>query len=373
MALKVNTVTLASVIKEHYETKVPLMIYGAPGIGKSDICCQVATKIAESQNKKYINWAETTNIEKLEMIKDPSKYFVFCDQRISQMDSTDLRGIPNMMNKDMLETIPMSWIIYFTQPEADGFIFFDEINLAAPVVAGSAYQIIHDRSISDRKLSKHVFLIAAGNRQTDKAYTFDMPFPLRDRFDEYEVTPSIVEWSEWAYGKVNNHIIAFLNWKELWLFRVNDKGTDKSSTPRGWVRSSRMIGNREIISTDVEMLMGGSVGEAAAREFQAYVKYFKELDWNMIFKDPKSIAEFSSDKMYAVAGGLADLYARTTKKESQDLFEKSVSVIWQMKTDFAIITFRMMQRTNETLFKDNVKNHKEFVKIAHKFGKFLLD
>ena len=90
-------------------------------------------------------------------------------------------------------------------------IFFDEINLAPPTVAGSAYQIINDRTISDRRLADDVFCMGAGNRAEDKAHIFDMPMPLHDRFAEVEIGVNLEDWTEWAAGKINSHLISFIN------------------------------------------------------------------------------------------------------------------------------------------------------------------
>jgi hypothetical protein len=371
--IKIKTETLAQVFEEHYKTKIPMMVFGSYGVGKSEICRQSAEKIAASQNKQFVNWAHTNNDEKLAMINEPEKYFVFCDQRISQMDSTDLRGIPNMMNKEMLETIPMSWVIYFTRPKASGYIFFDEINLAAPVVAGSAYQIIHDRAISDRKLADDVFLCAAGNRQTDKAYTFEMPAPLRDRFSEYEVEPDYDSWSKWASNKVNPHIISFLGWKDSYLFKVSEKNLDKGSTPRGWYRASIMMGEREISdSTFIMMLIAGAVGEAAALEFKAYVKHHSQLDWKKIYKNPEIIKEFSVDKIYAIVGGIGEQFNKLTPKDKNidERVEEIIGVLTNLEPEFVMLVLRMIGQ-GET-FRKNFMTAKSFTKFAQKNLKYLV-
>lgn len=368
---KVNAQTLSELVERSYYKKMPLMIFGPPGCAKSAVVLQTAQRIAEQKNRKFVNWADTSIELKKEIILNAKDWFVFCDQRISQMDSTDLRGIPNLLDKEMLETIPMSWIIYFTQPQADGFMFFDEINLAAPIVAGSAYQIIHDRAISDRRLAPEVFLIAAGNRQTDKAYTFDMPFPLKDRFSECEVYPDVESWTEWASGKINPHIIAFVNWKESYLFKVNEKGADKGSTPRGWERGSRLISDDyDIASNKTHAMLSIAVGEAAATEFKAYVKHFKSLDWSQIYKNPETVKGFEVDKLFAVAGGIAEQYKKDSK---QDKFESIIQVVEFMPVDFSVITLRMMQRTDVNAFRKNIRASKSFKNIAQKFGKFIID
>lgn len=368
---KLNTVDLQELMADTYDSKTPLMIYGGPGIGKSAIASQMAKNFAEKESRKFVNWNDASKDEKVKMIANPDGYFVFADQRVAQMDPTDLRGIPNMVSgTEHLETIPMSWIVYFTQKDAHGIIFFDEINLAPPMVAAQAYQIINERCAADRSLSDHVHMIAAGNRQNDKAFVFDMPLPLRDRFAEVEVFHDAESWTSWAIGKVNPHLIAFIGWKESYLYKVNDKSTDKSSTPRGIHRASKLIGDKAIDSNKVHQLVSVSCGEAFATEFQAYVKHFQTLNWTKIYSDPEIVSDFAVDKLFAVVGGLSENY---NKSREQKQFDKTVKVILHMKTDFAISTLRMVKDVDFKDFKTFIKKCPDFRALASKYGKYIID
>jgi hypothetical protein len=285
------------------------------------------------------------------------------------MDTTDLRGIPKM-DGEMLESMPPMWILYFTQEEADGLIFFDEINLATPIVVGSAYQIIHDRSIADRKISDNILMIAAGNRAEDKAFTFDLPLPLRDRFCEAELLPDVKSWTTWASeAKINPHIISFVNWKEEYLYRVDELGKVKSVTPRGLQRASRLLGDMEITSAKARFYIALAVGDAFATEFQAYIRYFAELDWEVIFNNPSSVRSFSVSKRFAVSGGLAELFTK-----DKNNFERICKVIEEFSDDFAIRTLILMRDSSKTSFKRRAETSNIFVnKLAPKFGKYIIN
>jgi hypothetical protein len=301
------------------------------------------------------------------MAKDPGKYFVLCDQRLSQMDTTDLRGIPKMSG-DMVEAMPPSWVKYFCNEKAEGCIFFDEINLAPPVVQGSAYQIILDRSMSDMKISDNVYMIGAGNRAEDKAFTFDLPLPLRDRFCEMELIPDADSWTSWAAGNVNPHLVAFVNWKESYLYKVSESGQDKSTTPRGIARASKLIGKDEITDPEVTFLTSISCGEAFATEFQAYVKYFQALDWDKIYSDPETVAKLEVSALFAVSGGLSEHF-----QKSPDKFDDIVAVIEHMAPEFSVMSLRMMRDWNPKLFKNRAVKNKKFVnELAPKLGKFII-
>tara|TARA_A100001201_G_C4096447_1_gene203978 strand:+ start:2162 stop:3268 length:1107 start_codon:yes stop_codon:yes gene_type:complete len=366
---KVNTTQYAELLQHHWKIKSPLFVAGGPGIGKSMIPLQVFKTLAEEKGLEFIRWDRTNKDEKDAMFADPSKYFVFCDQRLSQMDTTDLRGIPKM-ESDMVDFMPPAWVSYFCNEKANGVIFFDEINLAPPVVAGAAYQIIHDRSMSDMKLSDNVMLIAAGNRAEDKAFTFDMPLPLRDRFSECELQPSVETWTEWAAGNVNPHLVSFVNWKESYLYRISDTGQDKSTTPRGIKRASDLIGKLSVTDSKIPLLTSIACGEAFATEFQAYVKYFADLDWDKIYSEPECLEDMEISQLFAVCGGLSEHFQ---KEPRQEKFDSIVGIVDKMKPEFAVMTLRMMRDFDVKTFKRLGIKNKVFVNtIAPRLGKFII-
>jgi len=367
---KTNTTGYKEMLRKCYDTKIPLMTFGGFGIGKSQIPRQIFADIAKDKGKEFVMWEHTSDTEKDTMIANPEKYFVFCDQRIGQMDSTDLRGIPNMMNVDMLKTVPYSWVIYFTRPEADGVIFFDEINLAPPTVAGSAYQIINDRCISDRKLGDNVFCMGAGNRACDKAHIFEMPQPLHDRFAEVEVGVNQEDWTEWAAGKVNPHLISFIQWKPNRLYSVSDKKADKPSTPRAIERASRLLTDTDINSNEAHSLVSIACGEGFATEFQAYAKHYSQLNWATIYKNPKSVEKMELDKLWAVAGGMTDQFL---KGVDQKIFECMMDVTCEMRPDFALVGLKMMKDGDKKKFTKQIKACKKFQQIVKTHAKFIID
>jgi len=369
---KTTTAGYANLIRKCYEAKQPLMVYGGYGIGKSAIPKQEFKLIANSQKKEFVSWEETTDEQKMDCIKNADKYFVFSDQRVGQMDSTELRGIPNMMNTEMLKTIPYSWVIFMTQPKASGVVFFDEINLAPPSVQGTAYQIINDRTISDRKLADGVFCLGAGNRAEDKAHTFDMPAPLKDRFCEVEIMPDLEEFRSWALSNnVNPHLISFLSWKPNYLYDVDHKGNDKSRTPRGICRASKLLGEEEITTDTAFELIAISLGQVFATDFKAYAKYQKDLNWDKIYKNPEMLNTFEVDKLWAVAGGMTEQYK---KKVDDKRFEDMMNVVMAMnKAEFAILTLKMMKEVNKTTFIKQVMKCKAYNTIVKDYGKFIAD
>lgn len=309
-------VKYGELLRKCYEAHTPLFVSGGPGIGKSAIPRQVFCGVAEAEKRIFVEWSDLTLAKKKEVLDKPDLYWVFADMRTSQMDTTSLVGIPNMNNSEMLENIPYSWVIYFTSKEAAGCIFFDEINLAAPIVQSITYSAIHDRVISDRRLSDGVYIFAAGNRSQDRAHTFDMPLPLRDRFCEAEIHHDTSAWLEWAARSgINPHLVAFIQWKPSNLYTA-DKASkdDKPTTPRGVERASRLIGHSSIVDRGTYDLVAVSCGETFATEFTAYCKIYSAIEWSTLLAKPSIIRTLSLDTQYAVTAGIAERWVHEWKK-----------------------------------------------------------
>lgn len=317
--IKVLISDLSKTLLRFAKADIPVMVYGAPGVGKSMVMLQASQEACTGYvGRKHVHWNNLTEGEKLECTESPEKYFVYFDMRLSQAEPSSISGIPNMNSKS-LDFIPWSWATYFINPKAAGWMFFDEINLAPPAIAAAAYQIIHDRVVSDRRLSRDVRIFAAGNRTEDKAFTFDMPMPLRDRFAEVEAVLDVDGWLNWARSSgVNTHLCQFINWKNGYLYTLDkvNKSADKASTPRGVVRASALLeGFSDIDEEGVYSALSAAVGESFANEFNAYIKLYQSIDWDKLLDNPDAaMKNMQSDVLYAVIGGLCD---RLTKEVTQ--------------------------------------------------------
>ena len=134
---------LTVVEKEFISTQsgyhTPVMLWGAPGVGKSQMVAQVAS----NQNTPLI------------------------DIRLSQMEPSDLRGIPFRENDSVEWAVP-SMLPNAKKHGEQGILFLDEITSAPPSVSAAAYQLILDRKLGEYEVPKGWAIIAAGNRQGDR-------------------------------------------------------------------------------------------------------------------------------------------------------------------------------------------------------------
>ncbi len=110
----------------------------------------------------------------------------------------------------------------------------DELNAAPAMVQASCYQLVLDRKLGEYTLPDGWAIIAAGNRDSDRAATTRMPTPLRNRFVHLDFEADLQEWSEWAIqANVRPEIIAFLRFRPELLSQFDRDQKAFPTTGRG--------------------------------------------------------------------------------------------------------------------------------------------
>ena len=276
-----NTILDKEFIGAQDGSHTPVMLWGPPGVGKSDLINQ----IGERNNVPVI------------------------DIRLSQMEPSDLRGIPfRDTNKDN----SVEWAIPSMLPNveahgAQGILFLDEITSAVPSVSAAAYQLILDRRLGDYRVPDGWAIFAAGNRQGDRGVTYTMPSPLANRFSHYEVDVNLDDWVSWAYKhNINEKIIAFLRFRPELLFDFDPAHNPVAfPSPRSW----QFVHNALIKFSDTPQVLLGSlqacVGPAAGIELKAFIDSMDQMpDLDAILRGKDIKAPKEIDLQYAVATAL---------------------------------------------------------------------
>ncbi|MEJ2450269.1 MAG: MoxR family ATPase [Gammaproteobacteria bacterium] len=265
----------ASTLAGHH---TPVMLWGPPGVGKSQMIAQVAAK------------------HEVPLI----------DIRLSQMEPSDLRGIP-FRSGELVE-----WAIPAMLPDAErhgpaGILFLDEITSAPPSVSAAAYQLILDRRLGAYEIPDGWAIFAAGNRQGDRGVTYTMPAPLANRFSHFDFDINTDDWVAWAYRNgIDDRIIAFIRFRPELLFDFDPAHNPAAfPSPRSWEFAHRALQKFE---HPHELLLGSlqaCVGQAAGIEVKAFVDNLDQMpDLDAIVRGEKIPAPKEIDLQYAVASAL---------------------------------------------------------------------
>ncbi len=302
------------------KTLPSVMLWGAPGVGKSQAVRQLATQIEEITGKK-------TKVT---------------DVRLLLFNPIDLRGIPTA-NADKTLAVWLRPQIFQMDdsPDVVNILFLDEISAAPQSVQAAAYQITLDRVVGEHRLPENCIVIAAGNRTTDKSVAFKMPKALANRLLHIQVEGSFKAWKEWAITKgINSKVIGFLSFRQSYLMGFDSSSDDLAfATPRSWEMVSNLLNH---VSDDVEKmysLISGLVGTGVAIEFRSWAKVYNQLpDIKDIFDGKQPPLPTGSDAMYALTASMTE-YAREHK---DDLKRIANSIVYanRMPPDFSSLLFR---------------------------------
>lgn len=357
----------------HYNKKIALFVYGRFGIGKSETVQLVASEIATQKGRKFVNWNRLSEEEKKQVFDNPKDYFTLIDIRLSEYDSSDIKGLPIFKdgNKAIEFKVPF-WALLMTKPESDGILFFDEINLAPPLVMSSCYKIIYDKVINDMPINANWGVFGAGNLDEDRAYTNSMAPPLKDRASEVElVGASSDRWTQWAMEHgVEPRIIGFINFKNQALYKVDFNDRQKFTTHRGWERVSRLIKGVDEDYTTMELLSSSAIGEGIAKEFVAFCKISQQIDMPGIIANPekiKTITELSVK--WFVNTAIAEQYANGKIK-----FDKVMGVSKALdeidNVELVAYLWKMCNGLSKTFKKEFLKSVDD--NLVKKYQKYLI-
>lgn len=332
--------------------KIPLLVYGTFGVGKSALVRLVAQEIAAKRKRAFIEWNTTTHEEKTAIMADPSQFFILLDVRLSEFDSSDIKGLPDFhKDSDTVEWKPPYWAKLLENPASDGILFFDEINLAPPLVISSVYKIIYDRVINEGKINDHWLIIGCGNKSDDHAYTQEIAAPVRDRGGEVELLPPpLAEWLTWAIpAGIDSRIIGFLNWKPDMLHLVDYENSQKFTTARGWERVSSLIKNVKEPAM-VELLTSTAISEGVSREFNAFCKLHQKVNIDEIISNPSRITVIKDvSTRYFVLTALAEQYQHK-KFDFSTVLALSEVLDKEKLDEFVILFWRLCMRYAPDIF-----------------------
>lgn len=209
----------------------PLLIWGAPGIGKTSIVKSFGL--------------EDKGIPVIEII-------------LSLMEPTDVVGLPgieqdtkNIGIKRSINYLPKIWP---TDNDTGGIIFLDEINRAHPSVQAAMLKVIFDREIAgaNYKIPDKWLIVAAANRQEDEpgGSIKPMSFALANRFAQINLISDPSGWIAWARDKkLEEDVVSFVELMQEYFYitpeSISSIDTTMGVTPRSWDYAAREYGERK--------------------------------------------------------------------------------------------------------------------------------
>lgn len=267
---------------------VPLMLWGSPGSGKSEIIRQFVTETLKLHFEVVI---------------------------LSFRDPTDVSGLP-VIKSDGVEIEPPAWAKRLHE-KGGGVIFFDELSVAPPAVQGASLRIAVERVVGDLELPKTTRIIGAGNPPEESAGGWDLTPPMANRFVHLNFNGvGVDDWVDWLLtGRTTQpRRMNFDNWEKEFAKAKSLVGSfimrNRSllgptvpeepslasrgwASPRSWDMATHLIAGCAIAGIDRYELLSGCIGEGNARAFEAF-------SINLDLPDPEELiagkVKFEHDK-----------------------------------------------------------------------------
>lgn len=279
-----KTTHIPELLRAAIAARSPLLLIGAPGVGKSDLVAQAAQA------------AEAALIVSHPVTADP----------------TDAKGLPwPDRDGEQARFLPFGDLAAAIGATGPTVWLLDDLGQASPAVQAAYMQLLLARRVNGHALPDCVTLLAASNRRTDRAGVTGMLEPVKSRFASIiEVEADVDGWSEWALDAgLPAALVAFIRYRPdlLSAFRPTGDMT-QSPSPRTWANVAKIEawGLPKAIEAEA---MAGAVGAGASTEYLAFRSMAAALvSADQILLDPQAAA---------LPGKPAECYATCTALASR--------------------------------------------------------
>lgn len=306
---------------------LPVLVKGAPGVGKSDIIAQASE---ESGAEVIIEHP---------VVSDP----------------TDFKGLPFAKN-GKADFLPFGSLRNILEAKKKTVYFLDDLGQAPPSVQAACMQLILARRINGNRVSDHVTFIAATNRHTDRAGVTGILEPVKSRFTSIvELEPDIEDWVEWALqADVPTELIAFIRFRPNLLFGFEPTNEIKNTPcPRTVVNVGKLM--QLGVPHEIEYeTYSGAAGEGFAAELMAFLNIFRELpNPDMVLMDPqKATVPEDPATLYAICGALA-------RRSSSNTIDRLITYANRLPAEFSVLLIRDCVQIDR-----DVVNNRSFIEWA---------
>lgn len=358
-------------IKLHLMPGMPsLLIWGAPGIGKTAILADIVNEIKATSNKDYRCIVKTLSNETPDNFMLPA----YTDD-VEQMSDEDFLDLQQQLSdpdlranlKNKMKTygrkaidIPKTWLpVYLPTGNStldreldkrcgNGLLFIDELSRATSQVLNVILPLINERNINGYRLGSGWSIITASNRMEDEfSGQTNLGSALKNRFAHVYYEPTVHTWRKWAdkQGFISPLILNWLSlpgseniaggkfyyWDPEDDGYIGDKNTALMCTPRAWTNAMRTLacfshtGNLEgftitqIPENIIKKVLNKYVPATAIDSFISFLSVVKSIGTNFdkevenIWKTGKSKISLDKKKIGLLSIALSQLIISSHK------------------------------------------------------------
>lgn len=248
--------TFFRVVDPILDSKLPVLLRGRHGIGKSQVVYQIAAK----RNLPVI------------------------ERRASQMTEGDLVGLP-VLDDNRTKWNPPDW--FKSACEMPCVLFLDEVDRAVIEVRQGIFELTDSRKLNGHTLHPDTLIVAAvnGGESGSQYQVGEMDPAELDRWCAFDLSPTIEDWLNWAkQDNIHQFVYEFINLNRDHLEHRGEFEPNKVyPSRRSWKRLNDVLvaGNfldDENRTRDIRNVAVGFLGYEAAISFHDFVeKYDRQV------------------------------------------------------------------------------------------------
>ena len=242
----------------------PILLLGAPGIGKTQIMEQIARECRIGLVSYTITHHTRQSAVGLPFIREES----FGGRAYSVTEYTMSEIIASVYRKIEQEKL------------TEGILFIDEINCVSETLAPTMLQFLQCKTFGNQAVPQGWIIVAAGNPPEYNKSVRDFDMVTLDRVRRMEVEPDYAVWKEYARAQhINDALLSYLELRPQNFYRVQtDVDGMRFVTARGWEDLSNLLDayTRLHLPVDEEVIREFLQHEEIAKDVAAYLDLYRK-------------------------------------------------------------------------------------------------
>ena len=242
----------------------PIMLIGAPGLGKTAIMSQIAAEL----DIGYVGYTITHHTRQSAI-------------GLPMIETREYGGVKHPITRyTMSEIVASVYEAMESQDRREGILFIDEVNCVSETLSAAMLDLLQNKKFGPHPIPPGWVLVAAGNPPEFNSSAREFDIATLDRIRVIEVEPDTDVWLRYAMSAgIHDAITYYLQIKPQNLLRIeNTPDGPVFVTPRGWEDLSMVLREHERLGldTDVDLISQYVRYPEIAAEFKHYMDFHRK-------------------------------------------------------------------------------------------------
>lgn len=244
----------------------PVLLLGAPGIGKTQIMEQAAREC----HVALVAYTITHHTRQSAIGLPYISHETFGGKECAVTEYTMSEIVASIYHK--MEETGLS----------EGILFIDEINCVSETLAPAMLQFLQYKTFGNHEIPKGWVIVAAGNPPEYNKSVREFDVVTMDRVKKITVEPDFQVWKEYAYQEnIHPSVLSYLSLRTAFFYAMETTVDGRVfATPRGWEDLSVMISIYEKTEKPVtaELVIQYLQHPKIARDFAGYYELYRKYE-----------------------------------------------------------------------------------------------